>query len=101
MAELKPIRDALADRAAADATRRAQAQTMRSDSPKWYLAHTGAGDSKAVERLRQGGFEVYYPQMRVLRPVPKRLITIKQRNSAFVPKHWVIEPLWRRYLFIR
>lgn len=100
MAELKPIRDVLAERAAADATLRARGRQMRSDNPQWYLAHTGAGDSKAVERLRQAHFEVYYPQQRVLRPVPRREITIKQRNNAIIPKRMVLEPLWKRYLFI-
>lgn len=99
--DLKPIRDALAEKAASDATSRARARLMNSSDPQWYLAHTGPADSRAVDRLTRGGIEVYYPQMRVLRPIPRREITIKQRHSGIIAKRWVFEPLFRRYLFIR
>jgi transcription antitermination factor NusG len=98
---LKLIRDALAEKAAADATSRARARLMNSSDPQWYLAHTGPADSRAVDRLTRGGIEVYYPQMRVLQAVPRDKLSLKERNSAFVRKEWVLKPLFRRYLFLR
>jgi transcription antitermination factor NusG len=99
--DLKPIRDALAEKAAADATSRAKARLMNSSDPQWYLAHTGPADSRAVDRLTRGGIEVYYPQMRVLQAVPRDKLSLKERNSAFVRKEWALKPLFRRYLFLQ
>lgn len=102
MTELLSIHDALAQQAAVDATRRAgNLQRQRSQmSPQWYLVHTGPGDTKAVEHLKRANFEVYYPQMRLHKPVPQRLISSKNRQRGFTPIRTVIEPVWKRYMFV-
>jgi transcription antitermination factor NusG len=99
--DLKPIRDALAEKAAADATSRARARLMNSSDPQWYLAHTGPADSRAVDRLTKGGIEVYYPQMRVQHVVPRDRLSLKERNSVFIRKEWVLKPLFKRYLLLQ
>jgi transcription antitermination factor NusG len=101
------MRPKLGELAAADATRRAREAAERRGqvtNPLWYLVHCGGSDTKAIEHLRRPAwadrFEIYYPQMRILRPIPKRKISAKQRSGPFVVKRPVLEPLWRRYLFI-
>lgn len=105
MADLKPIRDVLAERAAADATRRARAQMIISDSPvnlAWYVVQSQFGSDKhALEWLARGGFETYYPQMRRLIPIPLRHLSQKQRRAMFKPTKYINVPLFPRYIFVR
>jgi transcription antitermination factor NusG len=101
--DLKPIRDALAEKAASDATSRARARLMNSSDPQWYLAHTGPADWRAVDRLTKGGIEVYYPQMRVLQAVSRDKLSHKERqkNNPIPRKESVLKPLYKRYLFLQ
>jgi transcription antitermination factor NusG len=69
---------------------------------RWYLLSVFAKrDKRACELLEHEGFEPYYPMMRSLRPIPRRLQSRKQRASLIVPCHKVEQPMFPGYLFAR
>lgn len=80
----------------AAARQRAEPLTLR-----WHVAFcTNTSDQRSIDCLRNAKYEVYYPQIRELRPVPKRRISLLRRRSPVVEMESVLTPFWPRYFFI-
>jgi transcription antitermination factor NusG len=71
-------------------------------NPVWHLAQTETGRERlAYERLSGAGYEVYFPQMRVMRPVPRKLLSKRQRISGATVKRPQLSALFPGYVMIR
>lgn len=91
-----------AEATAREAERRYRRNTAPTDEERWYLAHIGVrNDERAVERLRQHGFECYYPHLRKLVFIPLNRLSAKQRKAKIKPFEPKIVALCPKYPFIR
>lgn len=71
-------------------------------SGSWHLAMARGGrEESAADNLRKHRFEVYTPLMRVLKPVPQRQMSKKQRLAGAVVKRAVLRPIFPGYIFVR
>lgn len=102
---LHPIRDALAEQAAIDATRRAnERQSMRvSGDERWYVTWTGPrfSEKQADELFEEYGCEYYIPKVRKFVPVPLRRLSLRQRRSGIAYREPKLVRLLPGYLFAR
>jgi transcription termination/antitermination protein NusG len=65
---------------------------------QWVLGHcVGKADSHVTEVLKRFKVEEYYPQIREFRPVPRKQMSQKQRQSGVVIKRLSLVPLLPRY----
>ncbi|HWW46559.1 MAG TPA: transcription termination/antitermination NusG family protein [Xanthobacteraceae bacterium] len=70
--------------------------------PAWHLAQTESGREKlARDRLRDAGYEAYFPMMRVLKPVPRKQLSRKQRLHGATVKRPHLSALFPGYLMVR
>lgn len=95
---------ALAQEAARQATdqNRALARAHREVDMRWYLLQCAAKSDKFVQGwLDDRGFQNYYPQVREMRPVPKRKLTASQRRADMTIMRPQTVPFFPRYIFVR
>ncbi len=73
----------------------------RNDQPHWYLAvsRTGAEQGTAAF-LKDHGFGVYYPMTRVMKLVPRKLLSHKQRRNGAVVRKPKLVPLFPGYILV-
>lgn len=65
---------------------------------RWLLGHcVGKPDAHVRAVLRRANVEEYYPQIREFRPVPRKMLSQKQRASGVVVKRPMLVPLLPRY----
>lgn len=70
-------------------------------APKWHVAFcVNSSDQRSIDCLRNAKYEVYYPQIREMRPIPKRRMSLLRRRSPVVEMQSVLTPFWPRYFFI-
>jgi len=70
--------------------------------PAWYFVRcVGRSDAQAIESLRDMKFEVYYPKILEMQPVPKRKLSAAQRISGVEIKKPQQIPLFPRYVMTR
>lgn len=94
----------LAELAAEQATTRARAMAAvhLQSNLRWYLLQCAARSDKFVQEwLTDRGFESYYPQVREMRPVPKRKLTASQRRAEMTIMRPQTVPFFPRYMFVR
>jgi transcription antitermination factor NusG len=94
----------LAIMAAAEASVRTRERlAMRvTGEERWYLTHIGArSDDTAIQKLSNNGFEIYYPKLRKMVPIPLKRLSDKQRRAKFRPFEPKLVPLFPKYLPIR
>jgi transcriptional antiterminator NusG len=94
----------LADIAAEQATERAQRvrASQSTSAARWYVAHNGSGhDVRAKETLQRAKFEVYYPAEGVMKLMPRKKLSQKQRRSMIPIYKRVLKPFFPRYFFVR
>ncbi|MGB3044184.1 MAG: transcription termination/antitermination protein NusG [Xanthobacteraceae bacterium] len=71
-------------------------------NPTWHLAQTETGRERlACERLSDAGYEVYCPQMRVMKTVPRKLLSKRQRINGATVKRPQLSALFPGYIMIR
>ncbi len=67
----------------------------------WYIVRSVHGADYALrESLRRIGYQVYYPQRRVMRPIPRNQLSLKQRRHHAPIIRPFLEPLFPTYLFV-
>lgn len=66
----------------------------------WHLVQTAGGDGKAIDWLDRCGIDHYYPQVRELRPVPRKQLSRKQRASGIPIMRPRLVALFPGYLFV-
>lgn len=67
-------------------------------SEQWLLGHCiGKSDKYVTDVLKRAGIDEYYPQIREFRPVPRKMLSQKQRASGVVVKRPMLVPLLPRY----
>lgn len=77
------------------------ATTVVSPAASWHLAQTETGRERlAYDRLSDAGYEAYFPQMRVMRPVPRKLLSKRQRISGATVKRPQLSALFPGYIMI-
>lgn len=83
--------------------RPASAPVRRADGGgAWHVVHVAGGsDRHAIDFLEGRGLVVYYPQMRAMRPLPRKQLSRKQRASGIAVMRPHLGPLFPRYLFVR
>lgn len=68
----------------------------------WHVGFcVNDSDARSIACLRHANYEVYYPQIREMRPTPKRKLAIRQRHSLIRAMEPFYVPFWPRYFFIR
>jgi len=73
-----------------------------SGNPSWHLAQTETGrEQLACERLEAAGYETYYPMMRILKPVPRKQLSRKQRLQGATVKRPQLVTMFPGYLMVR
>lgn len=71
-------------------------------NPTWHLAQTETGRERlAYDRLSGAGYETYFPQMRVMRSVPRKLLSKRQRIIGATVKRPQLSALFPGYIMIR
>ena len=71
-------------------------------NPRWHLAQTETGRERlAHDRLNEAGYEVYFPQMRVMKPVPRKMLSKRQRIKGASVKRPHLSALFPGYVMIR
>lgn len=71
------------------------------DSATWHVVHSDMRHAPcAIEAMRKVGYEVYYPQMRVLKPPRRDRLSAKQRNNLAHLARPVLAPLFGGYMFV-
>jgi transcriptional antiterminator NusG len=93
----------LGELAAEQATERARTfDRTRGDDPRWHLVQcAGKSDVYVLEWLKKLEFETYYPQVREMKPVPKRKLTQSQRKAEMRIMRPQVVPFLPRYVFVR
>lgn len=67
----------------------------------WHLLQVKSGAEVVIgEFLKPFGYEVYYPKTRVLRKVPKRELTLSQRQAGAVVRRPQLVPIFPGYPYI-
>jgi transcription antitermination factor NusG len=67
----------------------------------WHLVQVNGGSEGTIsDYLRRNSFDVYAPLTRVLKPVPMRQLSHKQRQHGAVVKKPKLVPLFPSYLFV-
>jgi len=73
---------------------------MVEDAAQWYVVHSDARHADCAKSAMENvlHYEVYYPKMRIMKPLPQRKVSIKQRNANVgVP---VFMPMFLGYMFV-
>lgn len=71
-------------------------------NPTWHLAQTESGrEQLAYDRLTDAGYEVYFPMMRVMKSVPRKLLSRKQRLAGASVKRPQMSALFPGYVIVR
>lgn len=69
---------------------------------RWRVGFSShASDDRVLKAIDNAAYESWYPQVKELRTVPKRKVTIKHRNNPIALKKAVMVPMWPRYIFVR
>ena len=72
-------------------------QRVRGDK-RWLLGHCiGKSDDHVCKVLKNADIEEYYPQIREFKPLPRKMLSQKQRASGVVVKRPMLVPLLPRY----
>lgn len=67
-------------------------------SEQWLLGHcVGKSDAHVSAVLKRANIEEYYPQIREFRPVPRKMLSQKQRASGIALVRPILVPLLPRY----
>lgn len=67
----------------------------------WHIVHSANPSDKAVEMaLKNAGYAFYYPKTVEMKPVPRRQLAPKQRNSPIPILRRTQLPLFARYFFV-
>lgn len=68
---------------------------------QWYILHSvNRSDARVHGCLRNAGYETYYPQQRVMKRVPQRMLSKKQRASRIPLFETILRPLLPSYHFV-
>lgn len=74
------------------------------DGPlRWHVVHcVGRTDTAVLEWLNDRfKFETYYPAVREMRPLPRKKLSARQRQSGVAIMRPQIVPFFPRYIFVR
>lgn len=72
------------------------------NATQWHLVSAQMEGQRRIVEMRSGlKIEVYSPALRVMRPVPKKQLSAKQRKSLIKIKRPVLEQLFPGYFFVR
>lgn len=73
-----------------------------SPSPRWHVAQIVSGTEQTVaERLKRLRFGVYFPLLRVMKTVPRKLLSARQRERGHhLIKRPLLEVFLPGYLFV-
>ena len=75
---------------------------VRTGDERWLLGHCiGKPDTHVTAVLKRAHIEEYYPQIREFRPVPRKMLSQKQRAAGIVVKRPMLVPLLPRYRLLR
>lgn len=68
---------------------------------QWYILHSvNRSDLRVHNCLKNAGYETYYPQQRVMKRVPQRMLSKKQRASRIPLFESALRPLLPSYHFV-
>jgi transcription antitermination factor NusG len=69
---------------------------------RWHVVHLANPSESAIEQaLKNGRYELYCPHTIEMRPVPKRLLPPKDRNSPIQKLKRTEVAIFPRYMFVR
>lgn len=72
------------------------------DRLAWYIVHfVGKTDMHATDVLKRLDFELYYPNVREMRPLARKKLSRKQRQSGLPVMRPQLVPMFPRYCFVR
>lgn len=78
------------------------ADAHQRENLRWYLLQCASKSDQYVrDWLDKLHFENYYPQVREMRPVPKRKLTASQRKAEMTIMRPQTVPFFPRYIFVR
>lgn len=98
----KPIAQPLTEASFADIQTGAAAARRTKGGFAWHIVHcVGVTDNHAIDWLNRFKFEHYYPAVREMRPVPKKQLSHKQRQSGIAIMRPRVVPFFPRYVFVR
>lgn len=90
--KLKPIAPYVVGNVVGYISRRARGEKH------WLLGHCiGKSDEHVRKVLKNADIDEYYPQIRELKPLPRKMLSQKQRASGVVVKRPILVPLLPRY----
>lgn len=76
---------------------------IKTTEKRWHVVHcVGKTDKYVIDWLTEKfNFEVYYPAVREMRPVPHKKLSAKQRKSNIEILRPAVVPFFPRYVFVR
>lgn len=72
------------------------------DNARWHIVHVTSGSEAATgQHLKLFKFPFYYPITRILKRVPRKRLSAKQRKAGSSVRRPKDEPLFKGYMFVR
>lgn len=69
---------------------------------RWHIVHVTSGTERATgDHLKRFKFPFYYPITRVLKRVPRKMLSAKQRKANSLVRRPYDTPLFKGYMFVK